>query len=57
MRNCLAVLNFFESKLKARCELLAELRERYMHVSYCREIDFDGFVGDVLSCQMSDEES
>ena len=60
LRKCLAALNSFESKLKARCELLAELGEHaswYMLVSYCREIDFDGFVGDVLSCEMSDEES
>ena len=28
-----------------------------MHVTYCREIDFNSFVGNVLSCQVSDEES
>ena len=28
-----------------------------MHVTYCREINFDSFVGNVLSCQVSDEES
>ena len=28
-----------------------------MYVSYSGEIDFDSYVGDVLSCQMGDEEN